>query len=196
MRVTMRRAALGDLGPICRLRIQRTAWLASRGSDQWTVAGRGLPLEIFAKSVGRSLDLGETWIAEVDGEQAGTITVNDRSDPGLWTPEELHDALIVHFMIVDLRFAGFGVGTRLLSQAAMLTRIQGRNWVRLDAWTTNNELHDYYRRAGFRLARIAGPEHHSPSRALFERRVDSWHGPGPLLWQRPIPGLTRSASGW
>ncbi|WP_336085339.1 GNAT family N-acetyltransferase [Nocardia sp. SSK8] len=174
MTVGMRPAILGDLSLICRLRVQRTAWLTARGSDQWTVAGRGRPIEIFAGAVGRSLDAGETWIAEVDGEPAGTITVNHRSDPGLWSASELAESVIVHFMIVDLRFAGRRIGHHMLTHAAELAGREHRHWVRLDAWTTNTELHDYYRRAGFALARIAGPGAVGPSRALFERRTDDW----------------------
>ncbi|WP_280234035.1 GNAT family N-acetyltransferase [Nocardia cyriacigeorgica] len=174
MSVVIRPAVLGDLGTICRLRVQRTAWLSARGSDQWTVAGRGLPIEIFARSVGHCMDAGETWIAEVCGRPAGTITVNDRADQGLWNPAELSDAVIVHYMIVDLHYAGRAVGGRLLEHAADLAREYGRDWVRLDAWTTNTDLHAYYHRAGFRLARIAGPAAEGPSRALFERRTDSW----------------------
>ncbi|MFJ2665127.1 GNAT family N-acetyltransferase [Nocardia fluminea] len=176
MTVRLRPATLGDLPLICRLRVQRTAWLTARGSDQWTVAGRGRPIEIFACAVGRALDRGETWIAEVDGEPAGTITVNQRADPGLWSAWELAESVIVHFMIVDLRFAGQQVGRRMLAHAARLADQKHRDWVRLDAWTANRELHDYYRRAGFTLARIADPLATGPSCALFERRTDSWCG--------------------
>lgn len=197
MTTVLRQATIGDLGTICRLRVQRTAWLTARGSDQWTVAGRGLPIEIFASSVGRALDSGETWIAEVDDEPAGTITVNHRADPGLWSAWELADALIVHFMIVDLRFAGQRVGHRLLAHAATLARQQQRPWVRLDAWTTNYDLHDYYRRAGFELVRIAGPVATGPSRALFERRTDSWDFDSPLFHTteiRTVPARTQLIS--
>ncbi|MGF6887275.1 GNAT superfamily N-acetyltransferase [Nocardia sp. GAS34] len=181
MTVRIRQAEPSDLGTICRLRLQRTAWLAARGSDQWTRQGRGLPIEIFARAVGRAVDARETWIAEIDGEPAGTITVNDRADEGLWSPGELADAVIVHYMIVDLRFAGNRVGSALLAHAAALARRRRRTWVRLDAWTTNTGLHDYYRRSGFQLARVAGPDASGPSTALFERRADSWHLPTPAL---------------
>ncbi|MFD4442721.1 GNAT family N-acetyltransferase [Nocardia sp. NPDC058519] len=174
MTVRLRPATLGDLPLICRLRVQRTSWLTARGSDQWTVAGRGRPIEIFAGAVGRALDRGETWIAEVDGEPAGTITVNHRADQGLWSAWELAESVIVHFMIVDLRFAGRRVGDHLLAHAAALADDEHRLWVRLDAWTTNTELHDYYRRAGFALARVAGPVATGPSKALFERQTRTW----------------------
>ncbi|MBB5912837.1 GNAT superfamily N-acetyltransferase [Nocardia transvalensis] len=179
MTLRIRQAQMDDLGTICRLRLQRTTWLAARGSDQWTPQGRGLPIELFARAVGRALEAGETWIAEVDGEPAGTITVNDRADEGLWSPGEIADAVIVHYMIVDLRFAGLRVGTTLLAHAAALARARHRTWVRLDAWTTNAALHNYYQRAGFDLVRIAGPEAQGPSGALFERRAASWVPPVP-----------------
>ncbi|MFF2087756.1 GNAT family N-acetyltransferase [Nocardia sp. NPDC058176] len=174
MTVCIRPATLGDLALICRLRVQRTSWLTARGSDQWTVAGRGRAIETFAAAVGRALDRGETWIAEVEGEPAGTITVNHRADPDLWSPWELAESVIVHFMIVDLRFAGRKVGHHMLAHAADLATRKHRPWVRLDAWTTNTDLHDYYRREGFVLARIAGPVASGPSRALFERPTSSW----------------------
>ncbi|WP_062994220.1 GNAT family N-acetyltransferase [Nocardia mikamii] len=181
MSIRIRQARSADLGNICRLRLQRTAWLAARGSDQWTRQGRGLPIERFAHAVGRSVSAGETWAAEVGGEFAGTVTVNDRADPGLWSPREIADAVIVHYMIVDLRFAGYGVGRALLAHAAGLAFVRQRHWVRLDAWTRNTELHRYYRAAGFRLARIANPAVSGPSAALFERRADSWELPEPIV---------------
>ncbi|AYF76607.1 GNAT family N-acetyltransferase [Nocardia yunnanensis] len=183
----LRPARLADLGTITRFRLQRTSWLAARGSDQWTRTGRGLPIETFARSVARAVRAGETWIAEIDGEPAGTITVNDRADENLWSPGELADAVIIHYMIVDLRFAGLRIGESLLAHAATLARRNHRTWVRLDAWTTNEALHTYYRRSGFHLARIAGPEATGPSRALFERPVSTWpHLPTP----RPTYTLT------
>ncbi|MGW5385232.1 GNAT family N-acetyltransferase [Nocardia sp. NPDC003963] len=174
MTVQIRPAALDDLDLILRLRLQRSSWLAARGSDQWSTAASGLPIDYFACAVRRAVAAWETWIAEVDGEPAGTITINNRADRELWTDAELADALIVHYLIVDLRFAGCGVGQRLLGHAATLTRAHRRRWVRLDAWTTNNDLHAYYRRAGFRLVRVADPGSPSPSCALFERHVDDW----------------------
>ncbi|GAB4583233.1 GNAT family N-acetyltransferase [Nocardia sp. IFM 10818] len=170
----LRPARIGDLGTITRLRLQRTHWLAARGSDQWTRAGRGLPIETFVRSVALSVRNGETWMAEVDGHPAGTITINHRADEGLWSPGELADSLIVHYMIVDLRYAGNRIGEALLNHATIQARDHSRGWVRLDAWTTNHALHDYYRRVGFTLVRIAGPEATGPSRALFERPTAGW----------------------
>lgn len=193
MTVQIRPAHLDDLDLIRRLRLQRSSWLAARGSDQWSTEASGLSIDYFARAVSRSVAAWETWIAEVHGEPAGTITVNDRADRELWTGAELADALIVHYLIVDLRFAGSGVGRRLLAHAAALARAHDRNWVRLDAWTSNTDLHAYYRRAGFRLVRVADPNSPSPSCALFERHVDDWLLEGPSLGIPTGLPLTRLA---
>lgn len=162
MTVQIRPAVLDDLALIRRLRLQRSSWLAARGSDQWSTRAAGLSIDYFARAVSRAVAAWETWIAEVDGEPAATITINDRADRELWTSAELADALIVHYLIVDFRFAGYGVGQRLLAHAAALARAHGRRWVRLDAWTANTDLHAYYRRAGFRLVRVAAPGTRAP----------------------------------
>ncbi|MEU4837343.1 GNAT family N-acetyltransferase [Nocardia testacea] len=193
MTVQIRPADLDDLDLIRRLRLQRSSWLAARGSDQWSTEASGLSIDYFERAVARSVTAWETWIAEVHGEPAGTITINDRADRELWSGAELTDALVVHYLIVDLRFAGFGVGRRLLAHAAALARAHGRNWVRLDAWTTNTDLHAYYRRAGFRLARVADPDVASPSCALFERHVDDWLLEGPAFGISTDLPLTRLA---
>lgn len=174
MTVRIRPAVPGDLDLICRLRLQRSSWLAARGSDQWSPAASGLSIDYFARAVDRAVRAGETWIGEVNSTPAGTITVNDRADKGLWTPAEIAESLIVHYLIVDLSHAGSGIGRRLLAHAGALARLYGRDWVRLDAWTTNTDLHTYYRRAGFRMVRVADPHRPSPSCALFERHVDGW----------------------
>lgn len=193
MTVQIRPADLDDLYLIRRLRLQRSSWLAARGSDQWSTEAFGQSIDCFARAVARSVAAWETWIAEVNGEPAGTITVNGRADRELWTGTELADALIVHYLIVDLRFAGAGVGRQLLAHAAALARAHGRNWVRLDAWTANTELHAYYRRAGFRLVRVADPNDPSPSCALFERHVDDWLLEAPTLGIPTGLPLTRLA---
>jgi ribosomal protein S18 acetylase RimI-like enzyme len=57
----------------------------------------------------------------------------------------------------------------LLNWAAnRAVRSYGARWVRVDVWTTNKELHDYYQRQGFTLVRIRNDLEY-PSGALFQR---------------------------
>jgi GNAT superfamily N-acetyltransferase len=59
-------------------------------------------------------------------------------------------------------------GAWLLDEAAREAARRGKRLLRLDAWTNNTRLHDYYRRQGFRVVRNAGDR---GSGALFERAV-------------------------
>lgn len=177
----IRQATRDDLETIAAWRAEAAEWIAERGHDQWS--GAGLNDAEFRDRVTESIAAGETWM--VDSYQrypVGTIAIDDEADPGLWSREERANAVIAHRMIVPRSAAGLGVGTLLLRQAEAVAEQRGRMFIRLDAWTSNTDLHEYYRRAGFRHVRTVDA-HHSPSAALFERRV--WSVPMP-----PLPSLS------
>ena len=50
----------------------------------------------------------------------------------------------------------------------------GAQWIRIDVWTTNSALHEYYEKRGFEHCGLA-PDETCPSRMLFQRpaRYDS-----------------------
>ena len=182
----VRRAMTHELNLIVRWRKEAADWIGDRGSDQWSNAG--LDDSAFRERVSESIAAGETWMAvDRDGHPHGTIAIDDKSDPGLWSTEELDSAVIVHRMIVPRFAAGRNVGAALLAQAERVAEERERRFIRLDAWTTNTALHSYYQRVGFRHVRTVN-DHHTPSAALFERRV--WSVPRsefPLLAGRCDP---------
>jgi GNAT superfamily N-acetyltransferase len=166
--VIIRRATVGDLLTIVELRRERAAWLADIGSDQWSV---GLTEQGFQQRVQDSIQAGETWMAVADdGRVLGSIAIDRWTNPNLWSPAELADAVIVHRMITRRFAAGQGLGEALLAHADRIAIEAGRRWVRLDAWTSNRGLHRYYERAGFRHVRTV-PNSPSRSTALFEREI-------------------------
>lgn len=114
------------------------AWLRSKGVEQW-------PDRFDAEHVLPAILRGETWLARLDGEPAGTITLN-WSDP-LWHPAD-EDAGYVHRLAV-LRSTP-GLGLRLLDWAAEAVRLRGCRWLRLDCVSTNRRLRAHYEAAGFR----------------------------------------------
>lgn len=164
----IRQARLDDVLRILELRHKAADWLETLGSDQWSDAGIG-DTE-FVRRVQMSIEHGETWVAEIDHKVIGTIAVDHWSDPGLWSPDELSESMIIHRMIIDREYAGRGIGKDLLDQAESVAAKQGAKWLRLDAWTTNGGLHAYYEKAGFRYVRT-GPKT-LPSAVLFERPVN------------------------
>jgi len=165
----IRRAQHSDLTTIMRWRHEAATWLATIGSDQWSDAG--LTRDAFQQRVSDSIKAGETWIAEGDdGTPLGTIAVDSTADAGLWTPDELHDAYVIHRMIVDRKATGRDIGTALIDHAAQLAQRNGRTRLILDAWDTNEGLHHYYRSQGFHYVRTV-PGHWTPSATLFEREA-------------------------
>lgn len=155
-----------DIPDIVRLRREAAEWLSSLGSDQWS---NGIDEDEFTRRVQESIHSNETWVAVDNDQVLGTIAIDSHTNPGLWSSEEMQNSLIIHRMI-KTRGAPEGLGADLLHHAEHVATQNGAHWLRLDAWTTNIALHEYYRRAGFEHVRtIEG--HHTQSAALFARRV-------------------------
>lgn len=163
----IRRARPDELVTLVQLRRQAAAWLAAQGLDQWVEDWPST--EEMVVGVAQDLQHGHTWLAVDDSDQVhGTVTVKPTTYPGLWTSEEEATALFASRLIVDRAAAGQGIGALLLDFAGQLAQEQGREWLRLDAWTTNTRLHAYYRQQGFRHVRTVG-DFYTPSAACFER---------------------------
>jgi ribosomal protein S18 acetylase RimI-like enzyme len=186
----LRKAAETDLEALVAILDGAVAWLGRRGLDQWagspwradelrpglatgalrvaeTRAGADEPSRATAGTPPASLDAGA---ARSDGVPRPVATMTLGEDPAShWRPaDDLAAALYLSHLAVDRCLAGRGVGAWLLDEAAHEAARRGKRLLRLDAWTSNTRLHDYYRGQGFRLVRIAG---HSGSGALFERAV-------------------------
>lgn len=169
MTITIRQArGEHDVEAVATIWTEVSQWLADRGTDQWQY-----PVRIDA--LRSNVSAGDVWLAEDDREPVGSITIDLNGTPELWSPAELADAVIIHRLVVKRSHAGRGVAERLLQHAEHIGRRQGRRWVRLDAWTNNTALHDYYRQRGFKFVRIADVSHlpypARESAALFERPI-------------------------
>lgn len=122
---------------------------------------------------------GKTWLVR-DGETiAATITVDDDEPLDLderpvWPPDESRAAVVyVRRVVVSRRYARHKLGTALLDWAAdWAKKHRDAKLIRIDVWTTNTKLHDYYE--GRKFTRCRDPQRLSsyPAQALFERPVD------------------------
>ncbi|HEX8631800.1 MAG TPA: GCN5 family acetyltransferase, partial [Catenuloplanes sp.] len=151
-------------------RRERVEWLTAQGEDQWSIP---LPRSAVAATV----STGQTWLVW-DGQPVATITLTawpdvdhlwkpDRDPEALWRPEDdPADALYAAKMLIPLARSGSALGADLLDWAAGRAYDAGLTWLRLDAWTTNTRLHDYYRGQGFRHVRTVT---NRVSGACFER---------------------------
>ena len=120
----------------------------------------------------RGLRNGHTWIAEAAGRPVATITSRAHGNQDLWTrPEQDAPAVYVSRLIVTRSAAGLGVGSAMIDWAAERgVRDWNAQWIRIDVWTTNVALHNYYEKRGFRFCRIASCKAEDyPSAALFQK---------------------------
>ncbi|MDX3867290.1 GNAT family N-acetyltransferase [Streptomyces europaeiscabiei] len=142
------RAELTDLPRLLRFRTDAAGWLERLGTDQWS---RPFP----ASNIAASIRAGEVFLFKEDQalDAVATVTLDRTIDPelwALWTPEERAErALYVHKLVVDRQYAGRDLGGQILDWAGDLAARRGEQWLRLDAWTTNTRLHQYYLDHGF-----------------------------------------------
>ncbi|WP_461297309.1 GNAT family N-acetyltransferase [Streptomyces harbinensis] len=143
-------------------------WLVARGrTGQWGTEPWSARPKAVAR-VGEIVAQGEPWIAEIDGEPAGTLTLTPHPTPYVAAVDE--PEVYVHLLVTDRRFAGRGVGAALLEHALAEARRKEISLVRVDCYAGDDgRLVAYYRSRGFELV-----EH-------FTANTD-W--PGALLAQR------------
>jgi GNAT superfamily N-acetyltransferase len=158
----MRQANSADIDTVLEILLERTVWLQARGSDQWS-NGRD-----FRDGLAARIAHGQTWLAEDDGVAIGTVTIRRGGNPTFWTPEELTDrALYASKSATVLDRSGGGLGAMILRWLLNRTAEREMQYLRWDAWRTNDELHAFYQRLGVTLVRKVEAEG-KPSGALFQ----------------------------
>jgi len=169
----IRRAAADDMEAIIGLIDDARAWLPGKGTDQWakpwpTPAARDA-------RVLRDLKAGRTWLVHEDGDDTpvATVTCNDKGNRRLWTPEEqLVSAIYIARLIVRRSRAGERIGEALVDWAgACGLRCWSAQWIRIDVWTTNDALHNYYEKRGFQHYKVCEfkEDEYYPSARLFQK---------------------------
>ena len=150
------------------------SWLWTKETDQWenpwpNAAARD-------ERVLAALKGGKTWIVWDGDIAAATVTITTRRNAAVWskpacTADLAERAVFIHRLITSRKHAGSGLGAELIDWAGLRGgREYGAKWIRIDVWTTNTGLHDYYKSKGFRpCGACADPDY--PSGALFEKPV-------------------------
>lgn len=145
---------------------EAVAWLRSIGSDQWSTASTWTGP---TGKVARAITGGHAWVLLDDSTVIATVTVEPHGDPDFWTPAELAEpALYVSKLVVARSHAGQRLGEALLEWAREMAYHQGRDWVRLDAWRSNQQLRGYYLARGWTWLRDVDDVGRE-SGALFQR---------------------------
>jgi GNAT superfamily N-acetyltransferase len=181
----IRPAAAEDIPAILDMIGAAARWLRTeKGTDQWA---RPWPdRQARDARVVQGIENGLTWMLDDQyGTLAGTITCRERGNDVLWSPAELRDpAVYVSRLIVGRQHAGLGIGTMLIDWAGMRGREEWRaNWIRVDVWTTNTALHQYYKGQGFEHLRTL-------------QFPDPWDYPSAALFQKPTTDIDTPGAAW
>ncbi|MFI0368575.1 GNAT family N-acetyltransferase [Actinomadura sp. 1N219] len=117
----------------------------------------------------------ETWLLFHGTRPIGTVSIKLEGHEELWTPEEREtEAVYLHRLVIHRDYAGGGLGTELIDWAGRkgASLQPDAELVRIDVWTDNGELHDYYRRQGFKDVAVRTTSDKTPSGALFEKPLE------------------------
>jgi GNAT superfamily N-acetyltransferase len=160
----LRKATQADTPGLTALREDAAAWLASRGIEQWTADWD----DLAAAKLAAAIDEERTWVVDDSGQILATVTIGG-PDSDFWTSADQPDSAFYVYRLTAARSAaGRRYGELLLDWVGECAEHAGRQWVRLDCWRTNTELHTYYERCRFqhvRTVEVPGRK----SGALFER---------------------------
>ncbi len=143
-------------------------WLPMKGTDQWSEPWPDRSRRDHR--IRRGLESRRTWMVDADGTPVATISCRPDANPELWTQtEQLVPAVYISRLIVSRGHAGEDIGRELLDWAGYWAATQYHaQLIRIDVWTTNAALQNYYEKRGFWRVRFADNVDY-PSAALLQR---------------------------
>jgi predicted N-acetyltransferase YhbS len=169
----IRLATAGDMTIIQGLIDEARGWLPAKGTDQWAEPWPN-PAARDARVL-RDIRAARTWLVEDDQAAVATVTYGPAGNRRLWTAEEQREpAVYAARLIVSRSHAGQRIGEALVDWAgACAVRDWGAKWIRIDVWTTNEALHNYYEKRGFQRYGTCqfDEDEYYPSAALFQKPI-------------------------
>lgn len=202
----MRRATRDDFETIDQMIEDAKVRLRDLGTDQWST---DWPDEVGHRRMDRvvcSIKEQKTWLAELwpkdaaqltglrAGDTAGsepfpvaTVTVDENGSPAVWTPAELksYRALYLSRLVVAKGFSGFHLGSAIIDWAGHRAQKKyDARTIRIDVWTTNVALHNYYEKRGFERCGLVRDVNY-PARQRFERSTGYQTALGPEVRDQP-----------
>jgi hypothetical protein len=178
----IRPAGIADMPSIIALINESAQWLQTvKKSDQWE---KPWPDEDGRdQRIRRGIKLDRTWMVESDGELVGTVSCGRGGNKKLWKQRERNQpAVYVSRLVVSRRHSGKAIGASLVDWAGQRgAQIWGALWIRIDVWTTNKALQDYYLSQGFAHVRTYN----------FD---DPWEYPSAALFQKPTANISSAAT--
>ncbi len=140
-------------------------WLSTKGTDQYR---GGLDMDQVHANIDADFDRFPFVGWEIGGRVVAMMAIID-PEADFWTPEERAESqtYISRFFVVE---HGKDYGSALLEAVVDRARVEGKRWVRLNCWSTNTKLHEYYIDHGFEHVRTCDVPGRM-SGALFQRKL-------------------------
>lgn len=146
----IRPAKIADMQSIIGLINESANWLqAEKESDQWK---KPWPDEDGRdQRIRRGIKVGRTWIVESGADLVGTVSCGRGGNKKLWKQRErTQPAVYASRLVVSRRHSRKAIAASLIDWAGERgAQIWGALWIRIDVWTNNNALQDYYVSQGF-----------------------------------------------
>jgi GNAT superfamily N-acetyltransferase len=146
--VEIRQGGVADVPVIVEMLDGAVAWLADGGrSGQWgSRPWSASPKRV--EGVADKVRIGTAWIAEIQGEPVGAMTLSPQAPH--YVPAADEPELYITLLVTARPFAGRGVGGTLLAHASGEAQRLGVGLLRVDCYAGGDgRLVDYYRRNGF-----------------------------------------------
>jgi hypothetical protein len=182
----VRPATEDDVKPIIGLIDEAAQWLketkGEKAAGQWL---KPWPDEAARNArIRQGIQGGRTWMVLENDILAGSVTYGRQGNHMLWSEKELaQPAVYISRLVVNRKHSKNGIGASIIDWAGRRgMRAWRARWVRVDVWTLNHLLHDYYRNQGFRYLRTCP----------FK---NEWDYPSAALFQKPTAKLKSSAEG-
>lgn len=193
MKPTLRIAQAADttenLLAIIRLIEEASAWLSLKGTDQWQ---RPWPSRRKRDArVRRGLERGMTWIVWAADRAVATVSAATAPKLKVWSEADCDlraPAVYAHRLVVARDFAGWGLGAQLIDWTGLRGHQEyGAKWIRIDVWSSNLALHQYYTKRGFESCGEC-PNRKYPSGMLFQKEIVNVSVPeSPLFAEYQVP---------
>jgi GNAT superfamily N-acetyltransferase len=191
MQITL--ATTEDFEAVLGLIDDAATWLRTKDTNQWAAPW---PDRVARDArVMRGLAGKKTWIAWDGDTAAATITLTPRLNPKVWsrpacTCDLSERSVYAHRLITARSHAGRGLGAQLIDWAGLRARYgYGARWIRIDVWSSNTALHDYYLGKGFEPCGFCGDSEY-PSGKLFQKRTSRIEASDTPLLSQPLPART------
>ncbi len=177
VKLCVRMARPEDQDVILEMVEEAKQWLPTIGTSQWSTDWKDGDNLGRSERVERSIKEGTTWLiyAPYRKEEmaVATVTIEYNVNSMVWSGVNTGSRRCAYLgrLVTARDFAGLDIGTGVIDWACRYAaEAFGARRMRIDVWTDNYRLHDYYLARGFRPWGLCADESY-PSRARFERRT-------------------------